>query len=160
MLRPIGNQVEVIFDQSTDEPQPRLVSTLTPGASSAPGTTVPVVGVQGGTGFLALESSTRGEDAGSESQESVVPQAPGLVPLTALPITAPINSTTAIQIFGGGFTGFTVITAVKIIEGAWEADPDVTVTALVFVSSVEMTADLVVGSVAIGYQISLQEVTP
>lgn len=71
VLGPIGNKRLVVFNETCS--QPRKVSTSTPNTSSVPGSRVPVLGVQGGSGLVAIESTIRGESAGSESQQSVVP---------------------------------------------------------------------------------------
>lgn len=87
VLGPIGNKRLVVFNETCN--QPRKVSTSTPNTSSVPGSRVPVLGVQGGSGLVAIESTIRGESAGSEFQQSVVPAGlpSSATPLLALKVT-------------------------------------------------------------------------
>ena len=71
VLRPVGNKREVVINKDCNNP--RLMSTLTPTASSAPGSIVPILGAGGGDGLVAAESTITGKDVGNEQQGHSVP---------------------------------------------------------------------------------------
>lgn len=85
VLRPVGDQREVVLNKDCNNP--RLMSTLTPMASSAPGSIVPVLGAGGGSGLVAAESTITGKDAGNEEQGHTVPGLPLVVSSIALMAT-------------------------------------------------------------------------
>lgn len=130
VLGPVGNKRLVVFNETCS--QPRKVSTSTPNTSSVPGSRVPVLGVQGGSGLVAIESTIRGETAGSESQQSVVPAGlpSSATPLIALKMTdfSGGNITFDIAVFSGG-TFVETLYAGIVIPGFPPSAPQATATA-------------------------------
>ncbi len=85
VLRPVGDQREVVINKDCNNP--RLMSTLTPTASSAPGSIVPVLGAGGGAGLVAAESTINGKDVGDEQQGHTLPGIPLSLSSIALRVT-------------------------------------------------------------------------
>ena len=104
VLRPVGNKREVVTDE--DCGNTKLVSTLTPNASSAPGSIVPILGAGGGSGLVAAESTITGQGVGSEEQNHTLPGLPLLTSSIGLRVTSTSDDEIEVSIahfFGGKF---------------------------------------------------------